>query len=183
MTERFGLGPMARFAAVWMMAGLMAGGAAGLAQQGAATTNAKGDTVLPAAEATKLLPQQVYFKGQSATTQLRNSGGVKFADGFYVLASMVDTSGYSSDIQQKYQAYLIVEIPIKIEGHELAAGIYGVGFVAENKFVVLDVGAHDLFSVGSHHDEAMKRPMPLKVTADGGGFRLYAGRNYVSFTR
>ena len=99
------------------------------------------------------------------------------------LAVMVDTSGYSSDVQQKYQAYLISEIPIAIEGHALPAGVYGVGFVADNKFVVLDVGAHDLFSVSSHKDEALKRPMPLKVTADGGSFRLYAGRNYVSFAR
>jgi hypothetical protein len=148
-----------------------------------ANAQAAEDTVLNAAEATKLLPAAVYFKGQSATTQLRNSGGVKFADGFYVLTVMVDTSGYSSDVQQKYQAYLIVEVPIKIEGHNLPAGVYGVGFVADNKFVVLDVGAHDLFSVSSHKDEALKRPMPLKVTADNGGFRLYAGRNYVSFAR
>jgi len=142
---------------------------------------ATGDSVLTVADTTKLLPEKVYFKGQSATTQLRNSGGVKFADGQFLLAVMVDTSGYSSDIQQKYQAYLITESPIKIEGHALPAGVYGVGFVAENKFVVLDVGAHDLFSVTSHKDEALKRPMPLKVTAEGDGFRLYAGRNYVGF--
>jgi len=147
-----------------------------------ANAQAAHDTVLNAAEATKLLPASVYFKGQSASTQLRNSGGVKFGDGLFVLAVMVDTSGYSSDIQQKYQAYLIAETPIKIEGHTLAAGVYGVGFV-EGKFVVLDVGAHDLFSVGAHKDEALKRPMPLKVVADGASFRLYAGRSYVSFAR
>jgi len=147
-----------------------------------ANAQAAQDTVLNAAEATKLLPASVYFKGQSASTQLRNSGGVKFGDGLFVLAVMVDTSGYSSDIQQKYQAYLIAETPIKIEGHTLAAGVYGVGFV-EGKFVVLDVGAHDLFSVGAHKDEALKRPMPLKVVADGASFRLYAGRSYVSFAR
>jgi len=154
-----------------------------LGSQVRANGQAAQDTVLTVADATKLLPPAVYFKGQSATTQLRNSGGVKFADGFYVLAVMVDTSGYSSDIQQKYQAYLIAEAPLKIEGHALPAGIYGVGFVADNKFVVLDVGAHDLFSVSSHKDEALKRPMPLKVTADNGAFRLYAGRSYVSFAR
>jgi uncharacterized protein (DUF2141 family) len=161
----------------WVALAALAIGPVGLHAQAAQ------DTVLTVAEATKLLPAAVYFKGQSATTQLRNSGGVKFADGFYVLAVMVDTSGYSSDIQQKYQSYLIAEAPIKIEGHTLPAGIYGVGFVADNKFVVLDVGAHDLFSVSSHKDEALKRPMPLKVTADNGAFRLYAGRNYVSFAR
>jgi hypothetical protein len=55
--------------------------------------------------------------------------------------------------------------------------------VAEDKFVVMDVGAHDLFSVTSHKDEALKRPMPLKVTGGKDGFRLYGGRNYVSFAR
>ena len=142
-----------------------------------------GSTVLPAAEATKLLPASVFFRGQSATTQLRNSGGVKFADGMFVLSVLVDTSGYSSDVQAKYQAYFITEVPIKIEGHDLPAGIYGIGFIADNKFVVLDVGAHDLFSVTSKTDSELKRPVPLKVTADASGFRLYEGRKFVTFAR
>jgi hypothetical protein len=161
--------------ALWM--GLVV--AAGLPHM----AHAQGGTVLTVAETTKLLPEKVYFKGQSATTQLRNSGGVKFGDGQFVLATMVDTSGYSSDVSQKYQAYLIAETAVKIEGHDLPAGVYGVGFVADGKFVVMDVGAHDLFTVGSHKDEEMKRPTPLKVTAEGSGFRLYAGRNYVGFGR
>lgn len=160
--------------------------AVGLVLLGAAWMKASaqgGDTVLSVADATKLLPQSVYFRGQSATTQLRNSGGVKFADGMYMLAVMVDTSGYSSDVQQKYQAYFIAEVPIKIEGKSLPAGIYGVGFVGD-KFVVLDVGAHDLLQVDAHNDAALKRPRPLEVVkADDGGFRLYEGRKYVRFAR
>ena len=143
----------------------------------------KSGTVLAAADATKYLPEKVFFRGQSATTQLRNSGGVKFDDGMLVLAVMVDTSGYASDVQQKYQAYFITEVPIKIEGHDLPAGIYGIGFIIDHKFNVLDVGAHDLLTVGSHADAEMKRPMPLKITADGSGYRLYEGRNYISFSR
>ena len=165
----------------WIAIAALAVGLVGSQPRGYAQTGQ--DAVLSAAEATKVLPASVYFKGQSATTQLRNSGGVKFADGTYLLSVLVDTSGYSSDVQQKYQAYFITEVPIKIEGHELAAGIYGVGFVGGDKFVVLDVGAHDLFSVGSHTDAELKRPMPLKVTADGGGFRLYEGRRYVVVAR
>jgi hypothetical protein len=181
MRKQLVRGRMARWTAVCIVAGLIAAGVLGLARVSSA--QASGDAVLSTGDTGKLLPPSVYFKGQSASTQLRNSGGVKFADGLFVLAVMVDTSGYSSDIQQKYQAYLIAEAPIKIEGHTLAAGVYGVGFVEGNKFVVLDVGAHDLFSVGSHKDEALKRPMPLKVVADGASYRLYAGRNYVSFAR
>jgi hypothetical protein len=142
------------------------------------------DTVLKPADTQKLLPASVFYRGQSAPAQLRNSGGVKFSDGFFVLATLVDTSGYSTDVQSKYQAYFITEVPIKIGGENLAAGIYGVGFVGD-KFVVTDVGAHDVLTVNSGEDAGLKRPTPLQVLADaaGGGFRLYAGRRYVIFSR
>lgn len=142
------------------------------------------DTVLKPADVQKLLPASVFYRGQSATTQLRNSGGVKFADGYFVVATMVDTSGYSTSVAAKYQAYFIAEVPIKIGGENLAAGVYGVGFVADNKFVVTDVGGHDVLTVNSAEDAAFKRPTPLQVVADpAGGFRLYAGRQYVIFNR
>ena len=143
-----------------------------------------GDAVLKPADTEKLLPPAVYYKAQSAPTQLRNSGGVKFADGYYLLATLVDTSGYSSDVAAKYQAYFITEVPIKIGGKDLPAGVYGIGFVAGDKFVVTDVGAHDVFTVSSTKDEVIKRPMPLQVQVDpAGGFRLYEGRRYVVFSR
>lgn len=143
-----------------------------------------GDTVLKPADTQKLLPSSVYYKAQSAPTQLRNSAGVKFADGFYLLTTMVDTSGYSSDVAAKYQAYFITEIPIKIGGQNLPAGIYGIGFVGGGKFIVTDVGAHDVMTADSTTDEGLKRPMPLQIIADpSGGFRLYAGRKYVTFSR
>lgn len=142
------------------------------------------DTILKPADTQKLLPSAVYYKAQSAPTQLRNSGGVKFADGFYVLATLVDTSGYSSDVAAKYQAYFIAEVPIKVGSQNLPAGIYGVGFIGGDKFVVTDVGAHDVLTVSSSNDQVIKRPVPLQVTTDpAGGFRLYAGRRYVVFNR
>lgn len=143
-----------------------------------------GNTVLAPTDVQKLLPQSLYYKGQAAPAQTRNSGGVKFQDGYYVLATLVDTSGYSSDVQAKYQGYFITEVPLKIGGQDLPAGVYGVGFIAGDKFVVTDVGAHDVLTVSSATDSDMKRPRPLQVTKDpGGGFRLYAGRKYVTFSR
>lgn len=141
-------------------------------------------TILKAADTAKIFPATVFYGGQSATTQLRNSGGVKFADGHYVLASLVDTSGYSSGIAAKYQAYLITEVPIRIGDQRLAAGAYGIGFIAGNKFIVTDLGAHDVFTANSKNDPDLKRPMPLQVLPDPAhGFRLYAGRAYVVFER
>jgi hypothetical protein len=141
------------------------------------------DTVLKAADTQKLLPARVFYRGQSANTEMRNAGGVKFADGYYVLATLVDTSGYSTGLAVKYQAYFIAEVPLNVGGQSLPAGVYGVGFVGD-KFVVTDVGAHDVLTVAAGDDPAQMHPMPLQVKADpAGGFRLYAGRKYVSFNR
>jgi hypothetical protein len=151
---------------------------------GALQAQAIADTVLKPVDLQKMLPASVYYRGQSATTQLRNSCGVKFADGSIVLATLVDTSGYSTAVASKYQAYFVTEVPIKLGGENLAAGVYGVGFVADNKFIVTDIGGHDLLNVTSGDDPALKRPTPLQVVADpGGGYRLYAGRRYVAFSR
>ena len=68
-------------------------------------------------------------------------------------------------------------------GQSLAAGIYGAGFVGD-KFLVTDVGGQDVLSVNASEDAGLKRPMPLQIVADpAGGFRLYAGRQYVIFSR
>ncbi|MGA9668494.1 MAG: hypothetical protein WBQ94_04755 [Terracidiphilus sp.] len=169
---------LVKMAAMGMMAAAMIAAAIG-----PMAAMAQGDTVLKPADTQKLLPASVFYRAQSATTQLRNSGGVKFSDGYLVLATLVDTSGYSTDVASKYQAYFITEVPIKIGGQNLPAGVYGVGFVAD-KFVVTDVGAHDVLTVSSGEDAGMKRPMPLQVMADpAGGFRLYAQRRYVVFSR
>jgi hypothetical protein len=150
---------------------------------GSIQAQAGSDTVLKPADTLKLLPSSVYYNGRQAPTQPRNSGGVKFADGLHVLATLVDTSGYSTGVQTKYQAYFIAEAALKVGGENLPAGIYGAGFV-EDKFVLTDVGGHDVLSVNSGEDAGMKHPLPLQVVADpAGGFRLYAGRKYVSFSR
>jgi len=164
------------FASFLVTAAISAAGMSAFAQGSA--------TVLKPADMQKLMPASVFYRGQSATTQLRNSGGIKFADGFYVLASLVDTSGYSTGVQAKYQAYFITEVPIKIGGHALGAGAYGIGFITNDKFIVTDIGAHDLFTVSSSNDSALQRPMPLQILADqSGGYKLYAGRRYVVVTR
>jgi hypothetical protein len=153
-------------------------------QSGLVPVGAAGnDTVLKASDITsKLFPDQVFFRGQVASVQMRNTGGVRFADDTFVLASMVDNSGYSSDIRQKYQAYFISEVALEVGGKKLAPGVYGVGFV-QGKFLVMDVGAHDLLQADSARDAEIKRPTPLQVVASGGTYRLYAGRDYIEFKR
>ena len=144
------------------------------------------EVVLKAADISpKLFPERVYFRGQTAPVQLRNTGGVHFADDLYVLVGMVDSSGYSTAIREKYQAYLLNEVTLEIAGQTLKPGAYGFGFLNGGKFVVMDLGANDVLQAASQRDAEMKRPVPLQVAAaaTAGSYRLYAGRDYVEFRR
>jgi len=91
----------------------------------------------------------------------------------------VDTSGYASNVAQKYQGFFITEVKVKIEGSELVPGEYGFGFTGD-KFVVTDAGANDVLSAAFKTDDGLKRPVPLKIGQDGKAYRLYAGRKYVA---
>ncbi len=144
------------------------------------------DAVLKAADITpKIFPEHVFFRGQSAPAQLRNTGGVHFADDFYVLAGLVDSSGYSTAIREKYEGYLLNEVTLEIGGQTLKPGAYGFGFLNGGKFVIMDLAANDLVQAASQRDAEMKRPVPLQVVASStaGSYRLYAGRDYIEFRR
>ena len=168
---------------MWAMARFLVGVTLMVAS-GWASAQAAGSTVLKPAEVEKLFPATVYYCGQNAPAQLRNSGGVKFANGHYVLASLVDTTGYSTGIAQKYQGYLITEVPLTFGGHRLPAGAYGFGFLDGDRLLVTDLGGNDVLTTHAAKDAAMEHPRPLEVTDDpAGGFRLYAGRSYVHFAR
>ena len=155
-------------------------------QKAAEATPPAKESVLKAADITpKIFPEKVFFRGQVAGTQMRNTGGVHYADGFYFLAGLVDSSGYSTGLREKYQGYLISEVTIEIGGQTLKPGAYGFGFLEGNKLAVMDLGSNDLLQVSSTKDSEMKHPVPLQVlaTPDGGKYRLYKGRDYVEFHR
>ena len=144
------------------------------------------DVVLKASDITpKLFPDSVFFRGQSAPVQMRNTGGVHFAGDVDMLAGMVDNSGYSSGLRQKYQAYLLTEVSLQFGNQTLKPGAYGFGFLEGNKFIVLDLGANELFQTASQRDADMKRPTPFQIaaTSEAGKFRLYMGREFVEFAR
>lgn len=145
----------------------------------------KPEAILRSADATPLLPATVFFRGQTAPLQARNSGGVRFADGNFVLFALVDASGYSSSIREKYQAYLLTEVSLDFDGHRLPPGAYGFGFLADDSFVVMDIGAHDLFTAHSSKDATLHRPTPLQVLSGDtpAHYRLFNGRTFISFSR
>jgi hypothetical protein len=136
--------------------------------------------VLASEDLKQVVPAAYFFRGQSAPVQLRNSAGFAVEGGKVVLAGLVDTSGYAADVQAKYQGFLITEVKLSIEGSDLAPGQYGFGFSKEGKFLVMDVGANGVLTVTSQMDEKIPHPVPLKIAAEGGAYRLYAGRKWVT---
>lgn len=137
--------------------------------------------VLNVAQAARQVPHIVFFAGQLAPTQARNSAGVRFAGGPLMLAALVDSSGYSTGMQQKYQAYLLTEVPLRIGGHTLPVGAYGMG-VVNGQFEVMDIAGHQVLQAAATHDTRMHRPVPLRVLSAGSGsYRLCFGRDCVEF--
>ncbi len=135
--------------------------------------------VLTGGELQRVVPSGFYFEGQSAPTQVRNSAAARFGSNRYVIAGLVDTSGYSTEVQGKYQGFLITDSPINLGDSELGVGAYGFGFSSAGKFNIFDLSGKQLLSVAASKDDALRRPRPLMMVKASDGVRLYGGRNYV----
>jgi len=136
--------------------------------------------ILSPDELKKVTPKDFFFRGQSAPVQLRNAAGIRAEGDKLVLAALVDNSGYAADVKAKYQGMFITEVKLDVEGSSLSPGEYGFGFTSDGKFIVMDVGANDVLSVAAKTDDNLHRPVPLKIAEEGGAYRLYAGKKWVS---
>jgi hypothetical protein len=154
-------------------------GVVATAQLGSVFAQQGSKHLLSGDELKKAVPAEYSFRGQKAPTQVRNSAGFQLADGKMTLAALVDASGYSTAIHQKYQGLLITEAKLVIGGATLAPGEYGFGFTADGKFVVMDVANDDVLTVPFQTDGALQRAIPLKMMETGGGYKLYAGKKWV----
>ncbi len=134
--------------------------------------------VLAGADLTRVVPPGFYFQGLTAPTQMRNSAAARFGANRFVIAGLVDTSGYSADVREKYQGFLITDSPITINGSDLGTGAYGFGFTKDGKLNVLDLAGNEILSVSTTKDTGMRRPRPLMMATSGIGVRLYSGRDY-----
>lgn len=130
-------------------------------------------------ELKNVVPAEFFFRGQKAPTQLRNAAGFQMADGKITFGALVDASGYSTAIQEKYQGLLITESKLSIGGSELPPGEYGFGFTAD-KFVVMNVASDSTLTASYQTDAELKRAVPLKMVEDGSGYKLYAGKKWIA---
>src|SRR5882757_6778260 len=136
--------------------------------------------VLAGAELARVVPPGFYFQGLSAPTQMRNSAAARFGAKRFVVAGLVDTSGYAADVRAKYEGFFITDSPVSINGSDLGTGAYGFGFSNDGKMQILDLAGNQILSISTTKDSALQRPRPLMMTRSGDGVRLYSGKDYVT---
>ena len=126
-----------------------------------------------------IVPASFYFAGLSGGTQMRNSAVGKFGEKRFIVAGLVDVSGYSTEISGVYEGFFITDSPVKFGDKTLKIGAYGIGFAKEGKVNLFDLSGKQILSTSTTKDTEMRRPRPLMMTLDENAIRLYKGRNYV----
>jgi hypothetical protein len=134
--------------------------------------------ILSQTAATKIVPTSFYFAGQSAPTQVRNAAVDRLGKDRHVIAGLVDTSGYATEISGKYEGFLITDSPVEISGKQLETGAYGFGFSTDGKLHIFDLSSKEILAIETTNDKEMKRPRPLMMSVSAGGVRFYKGKNY-----
>lgn len=135
--------------------------------------------MLSAADLKQAVPTSYFFSGRTAPVQLRNATGFRVASGKMVLAALVDTSGYATEIAEKFQGLLITETTLHIGESDVAPGAYGFGYAKDGTFRLMNVAGDDLLTTAAQTDDRLPHPVPLKFIAERGVFRLYAGKKWV----
>jgi hypothetical protein len=144
-----------------------------------ATVAAQGQAeILSGPELTRIIPPGFNFQGRSALTQMRNSAAARFGPSRYVLAGLVDTSGYADDVRAKCERFLITDSPITINGSDLQTGADGFGFSSDGKLNILDLAGNQILTVATMKEASLKGPRPLVMIQSGNETRFYNGRDY-----
>lgn len=133
------------------------------------------------------LPKDFYLEGNAIPTQKRNAALLKTGEGARVLFALIDTTGYSSQIQQKYIGMIITEASVSVCGESLDVGSYGFGLQKPDAssdedadFFVYDQAGTKVMECVAEKDSEVKQPKPLQVMLGAGQpAKLYLGRYWL----
>ncbi len=133
------------------------------------------------------LPKDFYLEGNAIPTEKLNSVLVHLPGGQRALFGLIDTTGYSSNIQAKYVGMIITEADVSVCGQKLGTGSYGFGWTQPangvdqpGKILVYNQAGDKITECDTPRDANLKQPKPLQVVPTGAGVaRLYHGRHYV----
>jgi len=149
------------------------------------TARAQGGFELVTGDAvTRAVPADFYLEGNRIPVEKRNAALLKNAKGARVVVGLIDTSGYSSQIQQKYVGMLITETRISVCGNAIGVGSYGLGLerpaatsAADAPFRIYNQAGEKVGECAAKKDDSVKQPKPLEVAAPKvGSAKLYLGK-------
>ena len=143
-----------------------------------------GITVVSEERLKQLLPATVFLDGENVPTQERNAALAQLPNGKLVLASLIDTAGYSSAYQEKYSGVLLSQTGFSLGGKHLDAGAYAIGRKKSGDVITLyvyNLGGEQLAEITTQKQDNLRPLKPLQIIAgDDGSARLYLGPYYVS---
>lgn len=136
----------------------------------------------------KIIPKDFVLEANAIPTEKRNSALVITPSGSRLVVGLLATSGYSSQVQEKYTGMLITEGRVNMCGNPVTTGSYGFGIgrspgIPEShaaKFILYNQGGQKVTECSAGWDARIKHPAPLRVVVGGmGSARLYLGRTWV----
>ena len=133
------------------------------------------------------VPNDFYLEGNRIPVEKRNAALLKTPAGARVVLALIDTTGYSSQIQQKYIGMVITEGKVSVCSVSLDVGSYGFGLEKpaapsgeEGKFILYNQAGEKVGECGTKKDRGVKQPKPLNIVLSKQvGARLYLGRYFV----
>ena len=143
-----------------------------------------GVTVVSEQRLKQLLPATVFLDGENVPTQERNATLAQLPNGKLLIASLIDTAGYSSAYQEKYSGVLLSQTGFNIGGKNLDAGAYAMGRKQNgdtSTLYIYNLGGDQLAEISTQKQDNLRPLKPLQIVAGSdGSARLYFGPYYVS---
>ena len=155
-----------------------------LAVSAAQTGSSKGVTVVSEQRLKQLLPATVFIDGENVPTQERNAALAQLPNGKLVIASLIDTAGYSSSYQEKYSGVLLSQTGFSVGSKSLDAGAYALGRKKSGDSVTLyiyNLGGDQLAEIPTQKQDNLRPLKPLQIiVAEDGSARLFLGPHFVA---
>ncbi len=133
------------------------------------------------------VPKDFYLEGNAIPTEKRNAVLVRTPARARLLLALIDTTGYSSQIRQKYVGMIIAEGKVSVCGQALGVGSYGFGLDRPRDpseggamFFAYNQAGEKLIECAAQRDSKIKNPRPLQVVSEKGeAARFYLGRYWL----
>lgn len=114
-----------------------------------------------------------YLEGNAIPVQKRNAAMLKCTCGKRIVFALLDTSGYSIDVQQKYHGMVTTEKGITLGGAAVPVGAFGLGLQkpeapseAPAKVFFYDVAGQKVAEGSAQYDANLAQPVPLQVVVE-----------------